>query len=263
MDGCGNRMRAHRIHRCGEARRGRGELSRCPRATRAAVTADYVASRDLVDAFTGTGLGAPQREAQAWLKKLLNWRKGATVIHRGGTRHFGPEQDTYVFFRHDGTKKVMVALNKNTAPTALATAVVVLDYLAHVNLGPRADAEVVAMALDDVATALRALVPGDRARVQAGQGAPHGARERIAALRMVDQDAGDGRRVTLDEVREMLGGFEYWAREGLPVETVDGVRRPGGRLGGHQRLLMLSRARSHVDGTERRISASAYGAAAP
>ena len=24
------------------------------------------------------------------------------------------------------------------------------------------------------------------------------------------------------EVREMLGGFEYWAREGLPVETDDG-----------------------------------------
>ena len=26
--------------------------------------------------------------------------------------------------------------------------------------------------------------------------------------------------------REMLGGFEYWAREGLPVESADGVRRP-------------------------------------
>jgi rhodanese-related sulfurtransferase len=27
-------------------------------------------------------------------------------------------------------------------------------------------------------------------------------------------------------VREMLGGFEYWAREGLPVATADGVHRP-------------------------------------
>ena len=27
-------------------------------------------------------------------------------------------------------------------------------------------------------------------------------------------------------VREMLGGFEYWAREGLPVETPAGVHRP-------------------------------------
>ena len=27
-------------------------------------------------------------------------------------------------------------------------------------------------------------------------------------------------------VREMLGGFEYWAREGLPVETAAGGHRP-------------------------------------
>ena len=27
-------------------------------------------------------------------------------------------------------------------------------------------------------------------------------------------------------VREMIGGFEYWTREGLPVETADGIRRP-------------------------------------
>ncbi len=27
-------------------------------------------------------------------------------------------------------------------------------------------------------------------------------------------------------VREMLGGFEYWAREGWPVETADGSHRP-------------------------------------
>ena len=26
-------------------------------------------------------------------------------------------------------------------------------------------------------------------------------------------------------VREMIGGFEYWAREGLPVETAEGVHR--------------------------------------
>ncbi|SOD95745.1 rhodanese-like domain-containing protein [Blastococcus haudaquaticus] len=27
-------------------------------------------------------------------------------------------------------------------------------------------------------------------------------------------------------VREMIGGFEYWAREGLPVETATGLHRP-------------------------------------
>ena len=29
-------------------------------------------------------------------------------------------------------------------------------------------------------------------------------------------------------VREMLGGIEYWARNGLPVETSDGVASPPG-----------------------------------
>jgi rhodanese-related sulfurtransferase len=26
-------------------------------------------------------------------------------------------------------------------------------------------------------------------------------------------------------VKEMIGGFEYWAREGLPVETSGGIER--------------------------------------
>lgn len=26
-------------------------------------------------------------------------------------------------------------------------------------------------------------------------------------------------------VKEMIGGFEYWAREGLPIETVNGIHR--------------------------------------
>ena len=27
------------------------------------------------------------------------------------------------------------------------------------------------------------------------------------------------------QVREMLGGYEYWVREGFPVQTADGLRR--------------------------------------
>jgi rhodanese-related sulfurtransferase len=26
-------------------------------------------------------------------------------------------------------------------------------------------------------------------------------------------------------VKEMIGGFEYWVREGAPVETADGIER--------------------------------------
>lgn len=76
---------------------------------------------DKVNAFTGAGLSAQQAAAQAYVKKLLNWRKGAAVIHHGRTMHYGPEQNTYVYFRYDDAKKVMVALNKNKTETTLKT----------------------------------------------------------------------------------------------------------------------------------------------
>lgn len=39
------------------------------------------------------------------------------------------------------------------------------------------------------------------------------------------------------DVKEMLGGFEYWAREGYPVEDADGVhRRPVDPLTGVARI---------------------------
>lgn len=77
---------------------------------------------DAVNAFTGAGLSAQQTAAQAYMRKLLNWRKGASVIHHGKMMHYGPEQNTYVYFRYDGTRKVMVAFNKNSTDTVLKTA---------------------------------------------------------------------------------------------------------------------------------------------
>jgi glycosidase len=77
---------------------------------------------DQVNAFTGTGLTPQQAGAQAYIRKLLNWRKSASVIHNGKLMHYGPEQNTYIYFRYDGRKKVMVALNKNQTATTLPTA---------------------------------------------------------------------------------------------------------------------------------------------
>ncbi len=43
------------------------------------------------------------------------------------------------------------------------------------------------------------------------------------------------------QVREMIGGFEYWVREGYPVEDADGVhRRPVDPLTG------IARVRTHA-----------------
>ena len=74
---------------------------------------------DKVNAFTGAGLSQQQLEAQSFLRKLVNWRKGASAVHGGKMMHYGPEDDTYIYFRHDGKQKVMVALNMNTRDVTL------------------------------------------------------------------------------------------------------------------------------------------------
>ncbi|SHG41289.1 glycoside hydrolase family 13 protein [Massilia sp. CF038] len=77
---------------------------------------------DKVDLFNGTGLNARQREAQAFVRKLANWRKGASVIHQGKTMHFGAEDGTYVYFRYDDKRKVMVAMNRGPTQAVLPVA---------------------------------------------------------------------------------------------------------------------------------------------
>jgi len=68
---------------------------------------------DRSNAFTGEGLGRHEREAQAFVRSLLTWRRNTPVIHHGRTMHFVPQDATYVYFRYDDRDAVMVALNKN------------------------------------------------------------------------------------------------------------------------------------------------------
>jgi glycosidase len=77
---------------------------------------------DRVNAFTGAGLTPRQREAQAFVKTLVNWRKGATVVHDGKLMQYGPENNTWVYFRYDGQRKVMVAFNANAQEAVLPSA---------------------------------------------------------------------------------------------------------------------------------------------
>jgi glycosidase len=80
---------------------------------------------DAANAFTGTGLDAAQREAQAYIRTLYQWRKRTPLLHDGRLMHFAPEDDVYVYFRYAGTpaapgRSVMVALNKNADGRTLA-----------------------------------------------------------------------------------------------------------------------------------------------
>jgi len=74
---------------------------------------------DSKNAFTGAGLSENEKEAQAFVRTLLQWRRDKDVIHFGETTHFRPENSTYVYFRHDDNESVMVVLNKNEEAVSL------------------------------------------------------------------------------------------------------------------------------------------------
>lgn len=75
---------------------------------------------DAVNAVTGTGLTEEQAGTQALLRRLLNWRKDNATIHSGKTLHYAPREGTYLYFRYDAERTVMVALNKNEKAAELA-----------------------------------------------------------------------------------------------------------------------------------------------
>ncbi len=67
---------------------------------------------DKINGFTQRGLTQDQKEAQNFVKKILQWRKTATAIHHGKLMHFVPQHHVYTYFRYDENQKVMVLLNK-------------------------------------------------------------------------------------------------------------------------------------------------------
>ncbi|MEJ2534134.1 MAG: glycoside hydrolase family 13 protein [Gammaproteobacteria bacterium] len=76
---------------------------------------------DAVNAFTGEGLSADQREMQELTRKLFNWRRDRDVIHHGKLMQFSPIGEIYAYFRYDEDDTVMVVFNKNAAPVDLST----------------------------------------------------------------------------------------------------------------------------------------------
>ena len=68
---------------------------------------------DKINAFTGEGLTAQQKDMQQFTSKLLNYRKQSNAIHQGKTVHFAPENGIYTLFRLLDDEVVMLILNKN------------------------------------------------------------------------------------------------------------------------------------------------------
>jgi len=76
---------------------------------------------DKQNGFSGEGLSAEQKEMQAYLRKLLNWRKNNAVIAEGETLHFAPFEGIYAFCRYEKSRLVMVILNKNAKEMKMDT----------------------------------------------------------------------------------------------------------------------------------------------
>lgn len=74
---------------------------------------------DTVNAFSGEGLTDEQKNMQAYLKKILNYRKQSAAIHKGKTVHFAPENGVYVLFRIFEDETVVHIMNKNESPVEI------------------------------------------------------------------------------------------------------------------------------------------------
>ena len=68
---------------------------------------------DKVNAFTGEGLSAVQKDIQNYLTKILYYRKNSKAIHDGKTMHFAPNKGVYTLFRTLNDETVVFILNKN------------------------------------------------------------------------------------------------------------------------------------------------------
>jgi neopullulanase len=75
---------------------------------------------DLINGFTEEGreeladeTGFPVVEAHEFLTRAANWRQNQDVIHSGELTHFIPQNNVYVYFRHNDEKTVLVVLNAN------------------------------------------------------------------------------------------------------------------------------------------------------
>lgn len=71
---------------------------------------------DKNNAFTKSGRTEEQNKFFNFTSKLFQWRKNKTVIHTGKMTHYIPEDNVYVYFRHDDKETVMVVIN-NAAET--------------------------------------------------------------------------------------------------------------------------------------------------
>ena len=75
---------------------------------------------DSQNAFTKAGRTSNQQKYFDLTAQLFNWRKTKNVIHTGKTTHYIPENNVYVYFRHNDQESVMVIINNSNEKQTLS-----------------------------------------------------------------------------------------------------------------------------------------------
>jgi len=76
---------------------------------------------DSNNAFTKSGRTAEQNKFFDFTSKLFQWRKNKSVVHFGKMTHYIPENNVYVYFRHNETESVMVVINNSAEAKTIKT----------------------------------------------------------------------------------------------------------------------------------------------
>ncbi|MFZ9046080.1 MAG: glycoside hydrolase family 13 protein [Cyclobacteriaceae bacterium] len=70
--------------------------------------------------FVESGRTETENEIYDYVAKITKWRKNASAVHYGKTTQFIPEDNLYVFFRHNEEQKIMVIMNMNDEPAKVS-----------------------------------------------------------------------------------------------------------------------------------------------
>lgn len=76
---------------------------------------------DANNAFTKSGRTVEQSKFYDFTAKLFQWRKNKSVVHFGKMTHYIPENNVYVYFRHNDTETVMVVINNSAEVKSIKT----------------------------------------------------------------------------------------------------------------------------------------------
>ncbi len=68
---------------------------------------------DTANKYTASGRTADEEEMLRFTQKLANYRKNHDVLQTGKLTHFIPEDNVYVYFRHNDDEMMMIVLNNS------------------------------------------------------------------------------------------------------------------------------------------------------